>query len=131
MKMLAAIVVAATNEKWLDIDSLAPGGFKDLVLWLRKQHYWHGGPVSMKLGDKGAQKASRRIREFVDELFCSREIIDADIGELAPEIMRVFATAVARKMDERLGDNGAVSAIFKSVGAAAKIAFDEIVAEKK
>ena len=118
---LISIVFTAEKEGWLESSKRSIY----LQKWLRKK----GEQRKHHLWANSTEAIEEKIHSFVTQLFLTKSVIDADIEELAPAMMRAFGLEVAAQMDVRLNDFLAVSPILKAAAGAAANAFKDLIEE--
>ena len=123
---LAAVVSSAVAKGWVHSRTL-PNGARSLLSWL--------GEGEKKVVDEVTRMATstteRKVGSFVEALFKSRSVKNADIEQLAPRLMRAFAIAVAVNVDDRYRDKGGTAAIFRAIAASAQYGLADFVKEQE
>ena len=124
---LASLVSLAIAKGWVHSRTTLPAGARSLISWL--------GEGEKKDVDEATLLATaateRKVGMFVEELFKSRSVKNADIERLAPRLMRAFAIAVAVNVDDRYRDKGGIAAIFRAIAASAQYALADFVKEQE
>ena len=124
---LASVVSLAFAKGWLHPSTRLPARTRTLISWLKETQRKGVDEATML----ATATTERKVGLFVENLFKTRGVRDADIEQLAPELMRVFAIAVAINVDDRYHDKGGTAAVFRAIAAAAQHALGDFIQEQE